>query len=338
MNENLSAEPARQKLESAQKLPAAAPAPCAETAHHGRGALPALIVGIRRRRLRRHRHQPALCAAQVARPYQGDGVNDGAVIGIVSLLIWALFFTVTLKYVLFLMRADNKGEGGMLSLMALAQNALGRRTALVFLLGVAGAALFSGDAIITPAISVLSAVEGLESSSTPIVRRPMCCRITSSSWSRCSGSRASGTAQGGGAFRPDHGGVLPRRSASLGAMHIRRCAAHPARVQSARSACAFLFGHGSIGFVAAGLRLPRASPAPRRFTPIWAISAARPIQLAWLFFVLPALMLNYLGQGALILARSGGGRQSLLSSGAGLGAAAARRARRRSRPSSPARR
>ena len=82
-------------------------------------------------------------------------------VGTVSLLLWALFFTVTAKYVLFLMRADNKGEGGTLSLMALAQKALGRRSTLVFFLGVAGAALFSGDAIITPAISVLSALEGL---------------------------------------------------------------------------------------------------------------------------------------------------------------------------------
>ena len=92
---------------------------------------------------------------------QGTGATQGEVVGVVSLLIYALFFIVTIKYVLFLMRADNKGEGGTLSLMALAQKALGRRATPVFILGVAGAALFSGDAIITPAISVLSAVEGL---------------------------------------------------------------------------------------------------------------------------------------------------------------------------------
>src|SRR5579885_3425293 len=74
-----------------------------------------------------------------------SGVPEAGVIGIVSLLLWALFFTVTAKYVLFLMRADNKGEGGILSLMALAQSALGRGVTAVFLLGVAGAALFSGD-------------------------------------------------------------------------------------------------------------------------------------------------------------------------------------------------
>ena len=76
-------------------------------------------------------------------------------IGVVSLIIWALLIVVTGKYVLFLMQADNKGEGGILSLKALAQRALGQRTTLAFLLGVAGSALFSGDAIITPAISVL---------------------------------------------------------------------------------------------------------------------------------------------------------------------------------------
>jgi KUP system potassium uptake protein len=84
------------------------------------------------------------------------------VIGVVSLLIWALMIVVTLKYVVFILRADNKGEGGTLSLMALAQTKMGRSMGPVFFLGVIGAALFYGDSIITPAISVLSAVEGLK--------------------------------------------------------------------------------------------------------------------------------------------------------------------------------
>ena len=93
---------------------------------------------------------------------QEGGITREEVLGVTSLLLWALLFIVTAKYVLFLMRADNHGEGGTLSLMALAQRALGGATAAVFLLGVAGAALFYGDALITPAISVLSAVEGLK--------------------------------------------------------------------------------------------------------------------------------------------------------------------------------
>ncbi|MDR3408903.1 MAG: KUP/HAK/KT family potassium transporter, partial [Methylovirgula sp.] len=93
---------------------------------------------------------------------RATGLTEHNITGTVSLLLWALFFIVTAKYVLFLMRADNKGEGGTLSLMALAQSSFGRRAAPIFFLGVAGAALFSGDAIITPAISVLSALEGLQ--------------------------------------------------------------------------------------------------------------------------------------------------------------------------------
>ena len=91
-----------------------------------------------------------------------DGLAESEVIGIVSLLIWTLIVIVTLKYVMLIMSADNRGEGGTLSLLALAQRATGRRTRVLFVLGVAGAALFYGDAAITPAISVLSAVEGLE--------------------------------------------------------------------------------------------------------------------------------------------------------------------------------
>src|SRR5437588_3328291 len=84
------------------------------------------------------------------------------VLGVLSLILWALIVVVTIKYVLVLLRADNNGEGGTLSLTALATRALGRRTALVFLLGVIGASMFLGDSVITPAISVLSAVEGLK--------------------------------------------------------------------------------------------------------------------------------------------------------------------------------
>src|SRR5512146_1150838 len=88
--------------------------------------------------------------------------NESIVLGILSLIIWALLLVVTAKYVLILLRADNKGEGGTLALMALASRALGRGSGVVILLGIISGALFYGDAIITPALSVLSAVEGLK--------------------------------------------------------------------------------------------------------------------------------------------------------------------------------
>ena len=92
---------------------------------------------------------------------RSGGTADLAILGVVSLVFWALILVVTLKYVVFLMKADNKGEGGTLALMALAQHAVGRRSGLIFILGVCGAALFYGDGVITPAVSVLSAIEGL---------------------------------------------------------------------------------------------------------------------------------------------------------------------------------
>src|SRR6202044_2992788 len=96
---------------------------------------------------------------------QHQDLMRGALLGIVSLILWALIIVVTLKYVLILLRADNNGEGGTLTLMALASRAVGRHTkaaAWVALLGIVSAALFYGDAVITPALSVLSAVEGLD--------------------------------------------------------------------------------------------------------------------------------------------------------------------------------
>src|SRR5215210_2545190 len=92
----------------------------------------------------------------------GGGLTREMVFGVISLMLWALIIVVTLKYVLPIMRADNNGEGGTLTLMALLQRVMGHNVFLVTLLGMAGAALFYGDAIITPAISVLSAVEGLK--------------------------------------------------------------------------------------------------------------------------------------------------------------------------------
>src|SRR5262249_49832956 len=91
-----------------------------------------------------------------------EGSNAEIILGILSLIIWALILVVTAKYVLLLLRADNDGEGGTLALMALAQRAVGGRSLLVLSLGIVAAALFYGDAMLTPAVSVISAVEGLE--------------------------------------------------------------------------------------------------------------------------------------------------------------------------------
>ena len=174
-------------------------------------------------------------------------------IGIVSLLIWALFFTVTVKYVLFLMRADNKGEGGTLSLMALAQKALGRRGGAVFLLGVAGAALFSGDAIITPAISVLSAVEGLGVAEQSLV--PYVLPITVVILITLFAVQSSGTARVATFFGPIMVVFFApdRRCSASSTSPTRRVILH---AFNPLHGLRFLFGNGSAGFVDARPRLP----------------------------------------------------------------------------------
>lgn len=228
---------------------------------------------------------------------RGDGLGDAAVIGTVSLLIWALFFTVTAKYVLFLMRADNRGEGGTLSLMALAQRALGRRSVVVFFLGVAGAALFSGDAIITPAISVLSAVEGLKLV-TPIFDSyvtPITVLILVSLFFVQQG----GTARVATYFGPIMG-LFFVVLAVLGLSHIGD-APHIFSAFNPAHGISFLFSHGFVGFVVLGSVFLGVTGAEALYADMGHFGRV-PIRIAWLTIVLPCLLLNYLGQGALVLA------------------------------------
>ncbi len=227
---------------------------------------------------------------------KATGVTDTGVIGTVSLLIWALFFTVTAKYVLFLMHADNKGEGGTLSLMALAQSALGRGVAPVFFLGVAGAALFSGDAVITPAISVLSALEGLELVTpvfSPYILPLTIVILISIFW-----AQRRGTARVAAFFGPVMA-VFFLTIGLLGATHIGDA---PRILQAFNPihGLRFLIDHGMLGFVVLGSVFLAVTGAEALYADMGHFGRA-PIQTAWMVFVLPALTLNYLGQGALVL-------------------------------------
>ena len=203
---------------------------------------------------------------------------------------------VTAKYVLFLMLADNKGEGGTLSLKALAQNALGQRTTIAFLLGVAGSALFSGDAIITPAISVLSALEGLKQVDANLAAiRPAGDHRHPRSLVRRAKPRHGPCC---GFLQPDHGGVL-RRIAVLGIVHIASAwtillAFNPI------PGLMFIYARGTLGFIILGSVFLAVTGAEALYADMGHFGR-RPIQAAWLFIVLPALVCNYLGQGALML-------------------------------------
>ena len=227
----------------------------------------------------------------------GVGSHDENVLGVVSLLIWALFLIVTIKYVIFVMRADNRGEGGTLALMALAQSAIGRRSIGVLFLGILGASLFTGDAIITPAISVLSAVEGLKLVAPALDHYilPITFVILISLFM----VQSRGTGAVAGFFGPIM--VLWFLSlATLGLLHI----GDAPRILHAFNpvhGLTFLFSHGLLSFVVMGSVFLAVTGAEALYADMGHFGR-RPIQLAWSFFVLPALVLNYLGQGALLLA------------------------------------
>jgi KUP system potassium uptake protein len=231
----------------------------------------------------------------------GEGpVTVDAIRGVISLAIWALLMVVTLKYVLFLMRADNRGEGGTLSLTALAQRAIGRRTAIVFALGAAGAALFYGDSIITPAISVLSAVEGLKTvPGFGTLVTPSLVIVTSLGiLAALFAVQSRGTAKVAGFFGP----VLLvwfTLIAGFGVLHLIRApviltAANPVH------AISFIARHGFIGFLVLGSVFLTVTGAEALYADMGHFGRW-PIQAAWLFLMLPCLILNYLGQGAFAL-------------------------------------
>lgn len=227
---------------------------------------------------------------------KADRLTEEAVIGSISLLIFALAFTVTIKYVLFLMRADNRGEGGTLSLMALAQSALGGNSKFVFLMGVAGAALFSGDAIITPAISVMSAIEGLELVTDRL--KEFVAPITITILVTLFWVQSHGTARVAAFFGPIMI-IFFLTIAILGALHIPD-APQILTAFDPRAGISFLAQNGWLGFAILGSVFLGVTGAEALYADMGHFGRF-PIQFAWLSFILPALLLNYLGQGALIL-------------------------------------
>ena len=227
-----------------------------------------------------------------------DGLARVEVLGIVSLLLWALIIIVTVKYVLFLVRLDNQGEGGTLSLLALFQAALGRRTSLVLGLAVAGTALFYADAMITPAISVLSAVEGLKLV-TPALDAyvvPLTLAVLLALFAL----QSRGTSTVGRWFGP----IMAVWFAAMAVAGLRHIGDDP-HVLTAfdpRYALLFLGSHGALGFTVLGSVFLAVTGAEALYTDMGHFGRDA-IQLAWLGLVFPALALNYLGQGALVLAR-----------------------------------
>lgn len=223
-------------------------------------------------------------------------VTQAAVFGVLSLIFWALLIVVTTKYVLILLRADNNGEGGTLALTALAFTALGKRTPLVIALGILGASMFYGSALITPALSVLSAIEGLNIATDAF--RPYVLPLTVIILVGLFSVQSHGTAKVSTYFAPITT-VWFFVIAIAGGVEI---AAYP-RVLVALNpmyGLHFLFTHGLVGLVTLGAVFLVVTGAEALYNDLGHFGR-KPIQNAWIYLVLPSLLLNYFGQGALVL-------------------------------------
>src|ERR1041384_5969897 len=241
---------------------------------------------------------PLYAFREAAAAAAGDAglVSREVVLGVLSMILWALIVVVTIKYVLILLRADNNGEGGTLSLTALAFRAIGRRTPGGVLLGIVGASMFLGDSVITPAISVLSAVEGLKLA-TPAFEHfvvPLTIVILIALFA----VQRRGTARVASYFGPVMV-VWFIALAFIGLLHI----SDDPRVFAAVNpyyAVIFLAQHGHIGLVTLGAVFLAVTGGEALYADLGHFGR-KPIKLAWVGLVLPALLLNYFGQGAMLL-------------------------------------
>jgi KUP system potassium uptake protein len=226
-------------------------------------------------------------------------VRPNSVFGILSLIAWSLFVVVTLKYVIVIMRADNRGEGGILALNALALRATRRGTRAagwILAAGLIGAALFYGDGVITPAISVLSAVEGLKVA-TPLFE-PYILPVTIALLVGLFVLQHRGTAMVGEFFGP----IMVLWFVVIAILGAIQIVHHPDILLALNPVygLSFLYADPARGFILLGAVVLAVTGAEALYADMGHFGV-RPIKLAWLYFVFPALLLNYFGQGALIL-------------------------------------
>ena len=243
---------------------------------------------------------PLYAVKETFSPEHGIPLNVANILGGLSTIFWALMIVVSLKYVTLIMRADNNGEGGIMALLALASSAVrnpSRLRAVILLLGVIGAALFYGDAVLTPAISVLSAVEGLEVGTATF--KPYVIPIAVIVLVTLFAFQRHGTAVVGALFGP----VCVLWFLSLGVVGVYNIARNPVVLWALNPAHAlgFVTGHSFASFVVLGAVLLAFTGAEALYADMGHFGK-RAIRLAWFGLVMPALVLNYFGQGALLIA------------------------------------
>jgi KUP system potassium uptake protein len=243
---------------------------------------------------------PLYTLKTIFEPEHGLVMNHANLIGVVSLIFWGLTMIVSLKYVTLVLRADNRGEGGIMALMALALNSVTKRSNYyvpLMLVGVFGATMFYGDSVITPAISVLSAIEGLEVA-TPALKQyvvPLTILVLVALYAM----QRHGTAGIGRWFGP----IMVVWFGALAAMGAVNIAAAPQILAALNPlhAFGFMLENRFIGFVALGAVVLAFTGAEALYADMGHFGK-KPIRAAWFMVVFPALALNYLGQGGLLMA------------------------------------
>ena len=242
---------------------------------------------------------PLYTMKEVFSPEHGLPLNPPNVLGVVSLIFWALAIIVSLKYVTLVLRADNRGEGGIMALVALALSSVTTKSrwyAPLVLVGLTGASLFFGDGVITPAISVLSAIEGLEVA-TPAFK-PYVVPLTVTVLVALYALQSKGTAGIGKWFGP----IVLVWFFTLAAMGIVNIVQAPAILAALNPLHAFRFlaQNGALAFIALGAIVLAITGAEALYADMGHFGR-KPVRLAWFAVVFPALVLNYFGQGALLL-------------------------------------
>ena len=267
---------------------------------HGRESAAALVTGAIGVVFGDIGTSPLYTLKEAFGPHYGLAASPANVLGVLSLILWSLLLVVTGKYVAVLMRADNRGEGGILALTALVQRSLPVAAPLAYavgILGILGTALFFGDGVITPAISVLSAVEGLEIVAPDLKRFviPVTLAVLVVMFSL----QKRGTERVGRLFGP----IMVPWFATLAVCGAVAIARHPTVLAAANPAWAFAFfaAHPATSWLALGAVVLAITGGEALYADMGHFGRW-PIRTAWLCFVLPALLLNYFGQGAFILA------------------------------------
>ena len=242
---------------------------------------------------------PLYALKEAFSPAHGIALTDHSILGVISLLFWAIVVVVSIKYVLFVMRADNNGEGGVLALMALSLrpfSAKSRVTGVLMMLGIFGACMFYGDAVITPAISVISAVEGLEIA-TPHLSH-LVLPITMVILVALFWIQRHGTSLVGKLFGP----IMLVWFATLALLGVNHIARAPQIIAALNPyyALSFMHAHMLQAYVVLGSVFLVLTGAEALYADMGHFGV-RPIRLAWYVLVMPSLVLNYFGQGALLM-------------------------------------